>query len=256
MSDERRGGFPKEPGNTRHYQHLGAFGDWVGAAQERRTLYPRAAPGPDTRRRVREVLGLSEAQEMPVDARVEGRWERDGLVGEEVSWWVGYGPRTRAFVLKPADADGPLPGVLALHGHDGFKFFGKEKVTDGPEDPLPVVERLREKMYGGRAFANALAREGFVVLAHDAFLWGSRGFALDEMPERTRQIAGATRESWERSGEFPPEIALYNAAAFHHEHLVEKYCVLLGTTLAGVVAGEDRRAAGYLLSRPDVAGGG
>lgn len=110
-------------------------------------------------------------------------------------------------------------------------------------------------MYGGRAFPNALAREGFVVLAHDVFLWGSRRFPMEEMPERTRVVAGSTRDLQEGLGEVPPEIALYNAAAFHHEHLIEKYCALLGTTLAGVVSYEDRVAAAYLRSRGDVAAG-
>ncbi len=50
----------------------------------------------------------------------------------------------------------------------------------------------------------------------------------------------------------PPEIQEYNTAASQHEHLVEKYCNLLGTTLAGVVCYEDRVALNYLLSRPEV----
>lgn len=243
-------------GSNAGYRDLGAFGGWVGEAHRCRALYPTAAPGAETQRRVRDTLGFFGVEETPADARVERRWERDGLVGEEVSWSVGYGPRTHAFVLKPAGMEGPLPGVVALHGHDGFKFFGKEKISDGPDDPAPVVAGMRERMYGGRAFANALAREGFVVLVPDAFLWGSRGFPLEDMPERMRQVAGAVRGSWEGDGEYPPEVALYNAAAFQHEHLIEKYCTLLGTTLAGVVASEDRVAVGYLRSRPDVEPGG
>jgi dienelactone hydrolase len=50
----------------------------------------------------------------------------------------------------------------------------------------------------------------------------------------------------------PPEIQEYNTAAGQHENLVEKYCNLLGTTLAGVVCYEDRVALNYLLSRPEV----
>ncbi|MGH3145024.1 MAG: acetylesterase [Rubrobacter sp.] len=235
-----------------HYEHLGPFSSWVEQARRRVPLYPPAPPGPEMRERVRDLLGFSGDPEEPADVRVERTWERDGLLGEEVSWSVGYGPRTRSWVLKPASASGPLPGVLALHGHDGFKLLGKEKIADGPGDPSPVVVGMRESMYGGLAFPNVLAREGFVVLAHDAFLWGSRRFPLESMPERTRSIAEATRESWVGSGEYPSETALYNAAAFHHEHLVEKYCALLGTTLAGVVSHEDRMAVSYLLSRPDV----
>lgn len=235
------------------YEHLGLFSAWVEEARRRGPLYPDAAPGPEMRERVRDLLGFSGDPEEPADVRVQRTWERGGLLGEEVSWSVGYGPRTRGWVLKPARASGPLPGVLALHGHDGFKFFGKEKIADGPDDPPPVVARMRERMYGGLAFPNVLAREGFVVLVHDAFLWGSRRFPMESMPERTRGVAEATQGSREGSGEYTPEIPLYNAAAFHHEHLVEKYCVLLGTTLAGVVSHEDRVAASYLRARPDVA---
>jgi dienelactone hydrolase len=78
---------------------------------------------------------------------------------------------------------------------------------------------------------------------------------LEEMPDRTRAVAVATRGLHEDSDEAPPEVALYNVAAFHHEILVEKYCSLLGTTLAGVVSHEDRVAAAYLRSRGDVAAG-
>ena len=233
------------------YQHLGIYSDWVGAANKLRPQRPTASPGPDTRNRVREVLGFSLGAEEPDAVKVERRWERDGLVGEEVSWSVGYGPRTQAWVLKPAAAKTPLPGVLALHDHGGFKFYGKEKIADGPTDPPPVVAAFRAGGYGGRAFANALAKEGFVVLVPDTFLWGSRRFPLETMPESARQIAG-TFKSWPFQADWPEEIAYYNAAASLHEHLVEKYCTLLGTTLAGMVSYEDRAAANYLAFRQDV----
>jgi dienelactone hydrolase len=240
-----------------NYRHLGPFGDWVEAAQVRRGSYPEALPGPQTRAEVSETLGFAATGQTAPEATVECRWQRDGLAGEVVSWSVGYGPPTRAFVLKPADTEGALPGVLALHGHDGFKYFGKEKIADGPDGPHQSVLGLRASHYEGRAFADDLAREGFLVVAHDAFLWGSRRFPLDAMPPRIRELAAATQDSGppdQVPHEVPADIALYNAAAWHHEHLIEKYCALLGTTLAGVVSYEDRVAVDYLRSRPDVAG--
>ena len=110
-----------------HYQHLGIFSDWVEAARKQQPLFPVAAPGPETQRRVREVLGFCNSPEAPLGVQVEQEWERDGLIGQEVSWSVGYGPRTRAYVLKPAGANGPLPGVVALHDHSGFKFYGASR---------------------------------------------------------------------------------------------------------------------------------
>ena len=47
-------------------------------------------------------------------------------------------------------------------------------------------------------------------------------------------------------------IRSYNGAAIRHEHLVAKYCNLLGTSLAGTVAYEDRVALAYLRSRTDI----
>jgi hypothetical protein len=60
---------------------------------------------------------------------------------------------------------------------------------------------------------------------------------------------GLGRESEVDPGQNP---VAYNRAALGHEHLVAKYCTLLGTSLAGVVAYEDRTAVRYLRSRRDV----
>ena len=114
-----------------HYQHLGTYSDWVDEAQRQHPLYPSAAPGPETQQHLRENLGFISQPEVALDLRSEGTWERDGLQGEELSWWVGYGPRTHAWLLKPAGAHEPLPGMLALHDHGAFKFYGKEKISAG-----------------------------------------------------------------------------------------------------------------------------
>jgi dienelactone hydrolase len=234
------------------FKHLGVFSAQVDAARQQHPLFPHAALGAETQRRIREVLGFCEGPETPQDARVDSRWERDGVAGEEISWSVGYGPRTQAWVLKPAGATGRLPGVVALHDHGGFKFYGKEKIAEGSE-PLPILDAYRAHYYGGRAYANELARAGFVVLVHDTFLWGSRRFPLETMPKPIRELVAASESNWRSDTTLPRDIAEYNAAAGHHEHVVEKYCTLLGTSMAGVVSHEDRIALNYLCSRPDVA---
>jgi len=232
------------------YQHLGIFSDWVDEARRQAPLYPLAAPGRETRARLREVLGFCHGPETPLNVRIEARWEKDGLAGEEISWSVGYGPRTHAWLLKPVGATGPLPGIVALHDHGGFKFYGKEKIAEGPDAPPPVIREYWAQLYGGRAWANALARKGFAVLIHDTFLWGSRRFPLETMVEDMRVVEAAC-SVW-LPGKPIDEITRYNAATAFHEHLVEKYCNLLGTTLAGVVSHEDRIALNYLRSRPEV----
>lgn len=236
---------------ARSYQHLGVYSDWVAMANKAYPLYPIAPPGEETRQKLREVLGFHFEEERPRAVKVERRWKRDGLQGEEVSWSVGYGPRTHAWVLKPEGVRKPLPGVVALHDHGGFKYYGKEKIADGAEEAPPVLLAFREQLYGGRAFANALAREGFVVLVPDVFLWGSRRFPLEVIPEWDRNV-GSAIQSWWKAEHIPDEVALFHSVSAIHEHTVEKYCHLLGTTLAGVVSYEDRVAVHYLRSRKDV----
>ncbi|MEV4172325.1 hypothetical protein [Nonomuraea sp. NPDC049709] len=207
------------------------FAELAGIAAAQRGLYP-VLPGPELRAAAREAIGVLDL--VAGDVRVERTWTAGDLYGEELSWSVGFGPRTRAYLLRPRDAAGPLPGAVALHCHAGMKWAGKEKIADGPEGPSPEVRRLRDDIYGGRAFAGELARRGFAVLAHDAFVWGSRRFPLD--------IEDGPLSEADR----------YDLAARQHEHVVAKHCAVLGTSFTGVVAGEDLAAAAYLRSRPDV----
>jgi dienelactone hydrolase len=233
---------------SEHYQHLGVFSDWVAAAKRQQPLYPVAKPGSQTRTLLCEALGFCHRDESPIAVNIESKWEKDGVMGEEISWSVGFGPRTHAYVLKPANAKGPLPGIVALHDHSDFKYYGKEKIADGPQGTLPVLSEFRKIPYGGRAYANALAREGFVVLVHDVFLWGSRRFPLETMLE---MMGSKTTDLLKLRPAFD-EIEEYNNAAYFHEHWVSKYCNILGTNMAGVVSFEDRVALNYLLSRADV----
>ncbi|TMR13071.1 acetylesterase [Nonomuraea turkmeniaca] len=220
------------------------FAELAGIAAAQLGIYPHA--GPELRAAARDALGVLDLR--AGDVRVERTWTDGELAGEELSWSVGFGPRTHAFLLRPRDAAGPLPGAVALHCHAGMKWVGKEKIADGPEASSPEVVRLREDIYGGRAFVNELARRGFAVLAHDVFAWGSRRFPLDTEPAaRPSAPAGDAAAR-------PPLSAAdrYDAAAKQHEHVVAKHCAVLGTSFAGVVAGEDLAAAAYLRSRPDV----
>src|SRR5690606_23715528 len=113
---------------------------------------------------------------------------------------------------------------------------------------------FRDTYYGGRAFANALAREGYVVVVHDVFLWGSRKFPLDVMPARDQALGSAVAPTIS-DGVEGEAIGSYNGSAYLHEHLAEKYCRILGTTFAALVAYEDRVALNYPFSRTDVDAG-
>jgi dienelactone hydrolase len=234
-----------------HYADLGAYSDLVAAAESQRPLFPSAPPGPETRRKAWDVLGFTTGDEQPRDVRSERTWTADGIAGEEISWSVGFGPRSSAFLLKPEGARGKLPGILAFHDHGHFKFYGKERIADGPGGPLKEIVGYRATYYEGRAYANLLARQGFVVLATDCMMWGSRKFPLEVMPERERSLAEAVGRTLGHDAA-GPEVVRYNGAAYLHEHVVARYCALLGTNITAVIAYEDRVALNLLRARDDV----
>jgi dienelactone hydrolase len=199
----------------------------------------------EARGKLLELLAFRPAP-APLVVRLERSIEHDGLTIEEVSWSVGYGPRCQAWVLKPKGAKGRLPAVLALHDHGGFKYFGKEKIAES-DHIFPLTAEHRKDAYGGVPWANALAQEGFVVLVHDTFLFGSRAVPVDSLSDRyQKRFDGLQAGS-------PEYIRAYNAFAGEHEHVVAKSLFTAGTTWPGIYAYEDRRAVDYLLMRDDVA---
>jgi hypothetical protein len=169
------------------FTHLDVFSDLIDHSCSHILQEPCPSSGANLREQILALLNVEVTTALPNDPRVESTWTNHGLYCEEVSWSVGYGPRTFGWVMKPEGAQ-KLPGVLALHGHDGVKWYGKEKIADGPEPPADFVRALRKKLYEGRAFANALALEGFVVLVHDVFLWGSRRFPMKTMPQTINEV--------------------------------------------------------------------
>lgn len=236
------------------YKDLGDYSDMVDLMPGHRFLAER--PDRDSvRAAAYETLNVPiDAHEDPVGVRTERQWEKDGILGEEISYSVGYGPRTFAWILKPEGQQTPLPSVLALHSHDAMKFYGKEKIAAGPDRPSAAASSLQHRLYGGRAFANELARQGFVVMVNDVFGWGSRRVPFDQIPRRIREL-GSTSMTLPRPGggvaKHQDPVSRYDATAWIHEDLIEKYCAALGTTSAALVSHEDRIALSYLTHRPD-----
>jgi dienelactone hydrolase len=237
-----------DPSPARKFAHLSPFSDLVDAARQQGPLFPSTRLD---RSKAREILLFTLQDDQPRDVQVMRTWKADGLDGEELSWWVGFGPRTHAWLLKPSGSQGPLPGIVALYDHGHYKFYGKEKIADGPDGPIEAVQPFRDTYYSGRAFANALAREGFAVLIHDTFLWSSRRFPMEAMQDLDLSAADAIGSGLGH-GAIDPEILRYHGAAYLHELQLEKYCRLLGTSLAAVIAFEDRVALNCLSARGDV----
>ena len=170
----------------------------------------------------------------------------DGLEIERLRWQLPYGPPTEAVVLKPAGAAGRLPGVVALHCHGGRKTWGWKKVARLAAPPPATVQAHHDQYYGGRTWANELARRGYVVLAHDAFAFASRRV---NMAEVAPPVATAVIEPDDAD---PGSIDAYNNFAGAHENIMAKSLFCAGTTWPGVFWSEDRAALDVLAARDDV----
>ncbi|MFD7133111.1 dienelactone hydrolase family protein [Streptomyces sp. NPDC059894] len=171
------------------------------------------------RARVEEALIVDREDGTPYAPESGSPVRGDGYTRELVTLSLTRYERVRAALLTP-DGPGPFPGVLLLHDH-GAKFdIGKEKLVRPWYDTtrLASARAWTEKYFSGRFVGDELARRGYVVLAADALGWGDRGpLAYDQQQ------------------------AL--ASNFFH----------LGSSLAGLMAREDARAAGFLarLDRVD-----
>ncbi|WP_147916045.1 alpha/beta hydrolase family protein [Ruania zhangjianzhongii] len=211
--------------------------------------------GAAVRSRLRTTLGL-----LPVPDRVEpetaATWSSGGVDAAVLRWDVGFGAPSVGWLLRPAGEARPLPGVVALHCHGGVKYYGKEKIADGPRPTEPGALAARAELYGGIPYANELARRGYAVLVPDAFGWGSRRIPIEDMPGRTRRAGELAVAAREQAGEILTEAARYDAYAWPHEDAMAKLLGILGTSWGGAVAREDSIAVDLLDSRADVLPGG
>src|SRR5262245_11338540 len=81
---------------------------------------------PRARKRVLDSLMYAPGK-VPATADVVRRTDRGDYTVEHI--WLQTAPEVRvpAFVLIPKTAKLPAPGIVALHDHGGFYFWGKEK---------------------------------------------------------------------------------------------------------------------------------
>ncbi len=233
---------------------LGLYGPWaasiVGDKPARMSFLQERFQDVDAwrtaaRERVMDCMLQPEAAKIQ-DVQVSAQETFDDLSIERVSWQLPYGGRTQAVVIKPKNRSGRLPAVLGLHDHGGNKYFGHEKITRTSNNQHELMVKHQEHYYGGRAWANELARRGYVVLIHDTFTFASRRVHMDEIPDVARKKVPPVDDDSTAS------IEIYNKFAAEHEHLMAKSLFCAGTTWPGVFTFEDQRALDYLCSREDV----
>jgi dienelactone hydrolase len=233
---------------------IGAYGKWAAGLRNGLPAFSfRKAEFKDidvwkksARTRLSERLAKPDIGTVP-NVTVVKQYSYDGLHIEELSWQLPYGPSTTALLLKPLNADGKLPGVLALHDHGGSKYFGTRKITRVSDQIHPMIADHQQNYYENRAWANELAKRGYAVLVADAFPFASRRVMLKDV-----EPAFLRNGLSDADPEKPESINAYNAWAADHEHIVSKSLFSAGTTWPGVFFAEDQIALEIFSRRPDV----
>jgi hypothetical protein len=216
-------------------------------------------PSPELSNRISTSLSIPNGRVPTVRGlRIERSFRTtDGLQGCILSYLSLGNRRIEACLLKPEGVKHPLPGVLALHCHGNIKRWGWQKIADDDRPVPPELLLYRERGYGGRAYPNELAKQGFVVLVPDCFLWGSRTLASSEKPQYHHEAGELLAVHPRFSSKIPPECAgsdlLHEIATDNcFEPEVEKALEIRGTSIAGVVNFDDRTSAQVLRSLVDV----
>jgi len=233
---------------------IGLYGDWANSINKNKlpTLSLRRKEWSDleawktvAKGRVADRLAIPEIGGLP-KVNVSKQYVFDGLHIEELNWQLPYGRPTEAILLKPANAKERLPAILAFHDHGGNKYFGKRKITKTSEQQHPLMVAHQKEYYEGLAWANDIAKRGYVVLVSDAFSFASRRVMMQDVPDHIRHGLN------DHDPENPVNIEAYNAWASDHEHIMAKSLFSAGTTWPGVFIAEDLKALDILCAREDV----
>ncbi len=240
--------------NEKDISIIGLYGAWANSLNEnklpafsfRRNEWKNLESWKKVaKQRLTERLGIPDIGGMPA-VKINKQHSYDGLHIEELTWQLPYGRPTEAILLKPLNAKGKLPGVLAFHDHGGNKYFGSRKITRTSANQHPLMKEHQQVYYSGLAWANELAKRGYVVLVSDAFTFASRRVMFQDVPTQMRN--GRNDEDPENV----ENIKVYNKWAGEHEHVMAKSLFSAGTTWPGVFFAEDRKALDILSARQDV----
>ena len=182
---------------------------------------------------------------VPLDLKVEQVIVRQGYETRRISFAGSSYYRIPAYLLVPTRSRGPFPAVVALHDHGGFFYSGKEKLVQ-LENEHPALTEFKQRAYGGRSWADELARRGFVVLVADAFYWGDRRLQYEEPPKELKQrLAGLDPGQVEY-------VEKLNGYLRERNSELNTWLEFAGTSWMGIVNYDDRRAVDLLSSLPEV----
>jgi dienelactone hydrolase len=197
---------------------------------------------PRARAKLFELLSYTPPPVAPQPQLIR-RTDRGDYIEEYLTFQTTPDLRVPAYVLIPKRAKLPAPGIVALHSHDGFYLWGKEKLIEGDADEHPYLTAFKRQRYGGEGIAAELTRQGYVVVAIDMFYWGERRMLLENDPSAYRERPRTMTEE---------EITSFNRRSSQNEQLVARSLFTAGVTWPGIVTWDDIRTLDYLASRPEV----
>ena len=182
---------------------------------------------------------------VPLDIKVQSIVKRDGYEVRIISFAGSAHYRVPAYLLVPTGNRGPYPAVVALHDHGGWFVHGKEKLVR-MEGEHAALASFRRQYYGGRAWAEELARRGFVVIVPDAFYWGERRLQYEHQPEALKtRLAGLDPDTEDY-------VRAMNAFLREQAAVLQTWLAFAGTTWMGIVNYDDRRSVDVLVTLPEV----
>jgi dienelactone hydrolase len=197
------------------------------------------------RAKMMELLNFTPSP-VPLNPEITATVKKNGYTRYTVIYNITPHRKTEAFLLIPDGLIKPAPAIIALHDHGGFYYYGKEKITETENQP-EILKKFINDAYGGRAYADELARHGFVVLCPDAFYFGSQRIETDLVPE-----SFLTDYPDIKSSDKNKSIAAYNQFCNTYENIMARYIFDSGTTWPGILFHGDRVSVDYLLTRPEV----
>lgn len=165
----------------------------------------------EVRRQLWELLGKLPPRPKGLAVQTLSREDRGDYFLEKFQFDNGAGAVVPGYLLIPKTQSAKSPAVLYCHWHGGQYEIGKEEIFRTNAAPV--------------APGPALAKQGYVVLAIDAYCFG------------------------ERNGKGPGGPAEKGSAS---EMTASKFNLWVGRTLWGMIVRDDLMALDYLCSRPEV----
>jgi dienelactone hydrolase len=158
-----------------------------------------------------KVMGKLPARSPLANVRILSREEKPGYTVEKFEFDNGAGAIVPGYFLIPKDGKAPYPAIYYCHWHGGNYDLGKQEIFTTHHTPeIP---------------AEALIKQGYVVMAVDAYCFG----------ERSGKGPGGSQE---KGGQ--------------EELSASKKELWLGRSLWSMMIRDDQMALDYLFSRPEV----